>query len=399
MTVAEAGKTATWANAPVEGDVDTVDEAVKAWLNQKGDVDLENLSKADLDQLIRYLSSLPNSAFKNSAEFKSLFADLKTLQKDWPASSGTDSLEVLRNGLEAKENFLSELAAATEGSDSLDGAIASTNAVLAEVVLVNDWLNSPTEGLKGNPSAEMAEVRNAIQSLREMGFSEAQLGGMGLLGVEKALIEADQEYQSILSSDNKNKAELADSSLREVVANIKIAHAARMGMEPDDDFIKQQRGVIENENIWQTNLTAAWEDYKVPSFDIEEYTPEKLMEYREHLKKQLDLIPPGPEAETARKLIEAKIEVTSSSIKEFPVTDSGKVSAAMGFAIDLRVVDRTAKYALLQEAKNADNPDPALISKLEQEIALIDSIVATITDMMSKLLEAMQNSYNQTTQV
>lgn len=400
MAVAEAGRTSTGVDAPTDGGVDTVDEAIKSWLDQNGDVDLENLSKADLDALIQYLNSMRPSAFMNSEDFKALLGELKELQKNWPMSSGVNSLEVMRNGLNAQENFLGILAAATDGSDSIDVALGSIQAILVDLEMVADWLNSPTEALEGNPSAEMAEVLNAIQNLREAGVSEVQLGGMGLLGLEKALIEADKEYQSIMASDQNNKEALADSALRESMAQIKIAHAARMGVSPGDDFMTQQQGVVENERIWQQNLSMAWENFQVPPMESGgEYSRESLREYRERLRELLKLIPPGPDGELAKKLIETKIELTSSAIKDFPDSDSAQFGAGLSFALDLRVADLVMKKALLDEAKKAKPPNTKLIDKLEQDIAMIQSFNAALVDAISKALQAMTNSYNQLSQL
>lgn len=388
MSVTEAsGVSTTWDDSTVvEGEIDSVDSAIRAWLNQRGAVDLESLGKAELRQLIQFLKALPASEFKESTAYNNLLNTLGQIQQNWKLS-GSDTLGNALTNAQQNTNFLRALANATDGADNLDLAIDQSLALVAELREINNWLYSAADVMTGNPSAEVAEILNSIQSLREMGFTEEQLGSMGLLQLEQGLREADKVYQKVLAE--KNDPTLAESALRLEVASLKVAHAEAMGISENDPRLKELRNTQEGETIWHTNLTTPWEEYD-PAVSIQEFTPEGLRKMQAEYLRHLELIPPGPDGDKARVYLETKLTHINRAIATY--SDSREsIGPALSFTFDMRMADSLRLEDLIEQAKKTDNPE--LVSELQSKKDKLDSVIAAISDAMRSVLDSLGSFY------
>lgn len=345
----EANSSVPWVNSEIVGEVDTVDEAVRQWLNQNGITDLTNLTKEQLDHLIAFLGG---SNYANIPGVQNLIVQLQQISSSWSTNSNADPLSALKTNTTNQIAFLNALAASTTGTDSLDTALSNLQTTLTTINTATGLLNLPTGAWDPNTNINsLMTAQNLLNQLIELENQGIDLGALGLANLKNELQAAVNAYHASPNQNGNNDLRL--SQLREAMARAKINYLRNvLGLPESDPRVAAEQAIVRGEETFQSMLNSPnWNPSTLP--DPGDLTIESLNQNLGDLRTAYTMALDSGESPEVLAHINSRIRSTETAIAQL---ESGQdpTGVFMNFIIS-SINNDIAELTRLEEAALRNN--------------------------------------------
>lgn len=391
-----------WGDQAIDGEVDNVPEAITQYLNSK-DIDLAELDGEGLRKMIADILA-KHPEFRNDK----LIIELADLAGDWQRDEGLFKTDFGREAV--GEHFLLKFAKlmiengiAPDNEGPLASVVSNEEGIVAamDVAETLEFGSHHWSSLGNQQSVSDASVFSGNVKMLEGHYD---LDAIGLTPMLKEIDQANAKYQksmgaaSSLEGEARSKAEkMAVSTLRIDVAQARIgfleSQQGAAGLTAGDaelvQDIKHERSVIQQEELWQSNLNSTWE-YSMLGSQHFSWDPEGLGEQRSYLATQYQQLQARGDTVGAAYVL-SRIQSLDAAIGETTRLIDGGASPAsppvlmVGLGLALSFVDSDIALAGSLRDKAIAEGNKELEKEFQTKIDMLTDIRGRVMDFMKAL--------------
>lgn len=380
------------------GKVDTLNEAVSAWLNQH-DKDLNQLSATDLQNLIKHLENLQGKSSPKIAGLTNLINQLKSIQATWRQDSGT-TLDNLQRDLNCRKDVLTALAGATKDTtgdikDALDQALSALIPVMTLVDEAVAAVNKSTRLWSATDTLSLDEARALLETLSSLTSKSLNMQALGLDKLLTATCTALHAYKAAIEKapNDTKAAQLALSKLRQAIAEAKVAYLQKNGATASDPRLQAEQSIIRVEKMWQKNLSIPW--LEATKFDGGACTEEAITDEIADLQEQYNIML-QTDNKTGMKYVMSRIQILQRALGDLRSGEK-PLTVSLKMFTEIKMLEIATKKVLMDEALDLARDDPdtgrkgdpemkKLADKYQSEIETLQNMVQTTMDEYGAVL-------------
>ena len=390
MTAVASHTPVVWVQSTIDGPIDTVDEAIRNWLNQNGIADLSSLSKEQLDKLIsdlQQLSGIPG--------LEGLIQQLQQLQTTWATTPNSNSLANLKSTTNNQIQLVSILATATTNIDSLDTALTTLNTRLSEINITAQMLGNSTGAWNSSTNTyTVMETQNLLNQLSILESQGVDLNAVGLGTLRNQLQTALTAYRNAIASNPTAPNELALSDFREAVARAKLNYYHNtLGLSSDNPQVLAEQSVIDGEELWQSYLTATeWNASLLPP--LENLNLASINQNLEQLRLCYQFAQQRNESPEVLQHINAKIEILQRAAAQL---QNGDDPNTVGITLVTELMGLEIAELTRLENNALQNNNKTLADRFKTQREALIQIKSQVYKSYSDVLDKWAGYYNYAT--
>lgn len=396
MSAVDPSPPISWTPTDIKGEVDSKGEAIQEYLNDNPDIDLNDLSKEELDGLIAHLQKYSGQPWASSAGLPDLIKDLKGISGTWSDSKGSGKLDKLEHDLENRLSTLKTLAENTEGKDGLDKAVESTEKQHEAVSSASESASKTTstwskDGNKGTVE-DVDNTLDELERLEDMGYD---LEDLGLADLKTNLEAAKTAYEKAMKGDpSEEEKKLALSDFREAVSTAKLSYLKSTGLSDKDPAVVAEKKALDGEEIWQSHLrTKETHDGVLEIPGPEGFSPEELADYKVALEQQYEMAVASGDTD-AQQMIQGKLDIVDRAIDKLAAGEE-QFSTGVNFFAELKAADHAYLTVLENKARTSGNAELAdsLQQQIESNTKLVEALMTEYQGIMAKISDVVSNAF------
>lgn len=403
--------THAWEDVEPDGVVDSVSEAVQAWLNSKN-LKMSDLTPALLSSLIDFIEdNFPN--LKNSDGYKSLI-DLQTnWQRDLRSAKTPLEKEAVNDFYQLKflkSETLDLINPGGANEDLLTEYTSREAGIVAAFNLAKSIGTGTAMWSQYGNQASVQEIKDMLANIKAMRDAGYPVDEMGLGKLESSLTSALADYEKVLANletmtpkpskeDAADQRTLALSNLRQSLVKARIEYLKVHGGPGKDALISAEESVLRQEQLWADKLKTPWYQLN-QNARLEGLGLKDLKKYQSELEAKLDVARTlGDKVQEG--YLKARIAIVKRTItqmeKILPDVGSTPSFASNHIAIvmvrELVDTDIVKAEDMLRRAKAEGNKD--LIIKFTELVDRLKDIRAKLLDFEASQGEKYFQTFSQ----